>query len=345
MLFEEFGDFFQQIPTILIFYVCIPLFGIGFGMVWYGWIKPRRNKTDEAEAISTTSSSIPMPEITYPSPSETVATDYTDYDDDMDMDLMEMPDLNMLVNHTPEPQPIQKPIVPAPAPQAKPQPQVFNQPIQKGTKYPVKLNTGTVIQSEEIVSVLRDPRDGHLVVYIDDVGYRSLVDSPDVKSRFVQIMKELSNVVTQPDDSDFPESETPPVEEAESVQVSPPQPIINSAPPPPINQEGDMPGDLPSFKLDDAEPEQVKKGRFGRVKMEYKPVPELDIASAIEAYLQHKLQHSPDYNGRNIHVHSSPTGGVLIQVDNQHYEAVSDVEDPQIRAFLSATIQEWQDRQ
>ena len=212
----------------------------------------------------------------------------------------------------------------------------------------MKLNTGDIIQSEEIVSVLRDPRDGHLVVYIDEVGYRSLVDSPDVKSRFVNIMKELSNVVTQPDDSDLSETETINIEESiesEPAQTPQPDPIIKTAPPPPINKEGAMPGDLPSFKLDDAEAKPVKKGRFGRVQMDYQPVPELDIASAIEAYLQHKLQHSPDYQGRNIHVHSSPTGGVLIQVDNQHYEAVSDVEDPEIRAFLSATIQEWQDRQ
>ena len=118
MLFEEFGDFFQQIPTILILYICVPLFGIGFGIVWYGWIKPRRNKANETEAISTptTSSPAPMPEITVPADqNETISTDFADTEYDDDMDLMSMPDLNMLVNHTPEPtpQPIQKPLASA----------------------------------------------------------------------------------------------------------------------------------------------------------------------------------------------------------------------------------------
>jgi hypothetical protein len=36
---------------------------------------------------------------------------------------------------------------------------------------------------------------------------------------------------------------------------------------------------------------------------------------------------------------------VRIQVDDKFYDAVGDVADAEVRAFLSATIQEWQDRQ
>ena len=71
----------------------------------------------------------------------------------------------------------------------------------------------------------------------------------------------------------------------------------------------------------------------------------LDLATAIETYLQHKLKHTPEYAEREIHVRSAPGGGVLIQVDAQFYEAVSDVEDDPIRQFLMATIQEWQESQ
>jgi hypothetical protein len=44
-------------------------------------------------------------------------------------------------------------------------------------------------------------------------------------------------------------------------------------------------------------------------------------------------------------VRSGVGGGVQIQVDNSYFDAVGDVSDPEIRAFLSATIEEWQERQ
>ena len=180
------------------------------------------------------------------------------------------------------------------------------------------------IQAEEIVTVLVDPRDGRLVVEIDDVAYRTLVDAPDVKKKFIQIMKKLSEVVTQPDDN-------PPV-------VAQPHPATPAPQGPPPLPDGSMPGDLPSYKLKDnvSAPKDTKKGA----------IPEIDLAGAIEAYLQHKLQYTPQYAHRQIHVRSAPGGnGVLIQVDTVFYEAVSDVADPEVRAFLTTAIQEWQQRQ
>ena len=52
----------------------------------------------------------------------------------------------------------------------------------------------------------------------------------------------------------------------------------------------------------------------------------------------------PDYQGRSIHVHPSPDGGVTIEVDGQYFDAVGDVTDDKVRALLSQTIQEWQTR-
>jgi hypothetical protein len=106
-----------------------------------------------------------------------------------------------------------------------------------------------------------------------------------------------------------------------------------------------MPGDLPRFTLEE-EPQKIKTrgGLLGRTKTEFVPVPELNIAGAIEAYLQHKLQNTPDFVGRSIHVNPTEDGGVAIEVDGTHYEAVSDVTDDTVRNFLSTTIQEWQQR-
>jgi hypothetical protein len=203
--------------------------------------------------------------------------------------------------------------------------------LRQTDTYRVKLNTGDIIESQEIAAVLRDPRDGRLVVYIDNVGYRSLVDSPEVKNKFVKMMKELSEVVTRPDDNP-PGARKP---EPALTEEKPERPEL--IPPPPVGAKGEMPGDLPSFKLDDHRP-PPKGGKS-------QPIPELNIAGAIEAYLQHKLKFMDEFANRVIHVHSAPGGGVRIQVDNSFYDAVGDVADEKVRAFLSATIQEWQNRQ
>ena len=101
-----------------------------------------------------------------------------------------------------------------------------------------------------------------------------------------------------------------------------------------------MPGDLPSFKLDDNPYERPKRGQ----KKEVKPVPELNIAGAIEAYLQYKLHNTPEYAGHSIHIYPSPDGGVSIEVDGRYYDAVGDIPDTEVREFIAGAIQEWQDR-
>jgi hypothetical protein len=74
-------------------------------------------------------------------------------------------------------------------------------------------------------------------------------------------------------------------------------------------------------------------------------MPEINIASAIQAYLQHKLWQERAFPGRMIHVHSAPSGGVMIQVDNDYFESVGEVSDPAVREYIAAAIQEWQERQ
>jgi hypothetical protein len=103
---------------------------------------------------------------------------------------------------------------------------------------------------------------------------------------------------------------------------------------------GKLPGDLPSFKLDDNPMPKLKRGQ----RNDLPPVPEINIAGAIEAYLQHKISLTPDYAGRSIHIYPASGGGVSIEVDGKYFEAVSDVSDPVVREFLSDTISEWQDR-
>lgn len=70
----------------------------------------------------------------------------------------------------------------------------------------------------------------------------------------------------------------------------------------------------------------------------------LGMADQIEMLLQSKLLRTPDLMGRNIHVHSGTSGGVMIEVDGLFYDAVGDVIDTHVRHFLQETIQEWESR-
>ena len=117
-------------------------------------------------------------------------------------------------------------------------------------------------------------------------------------------------------------------------------PLPTNAPPTPPAAGAAIPGALPKFRLPD---EPITAKRRGKTPSE--PIPEINVAGAIEEYLQYKLRQTPEYAGRALHVRPAPDGGVRIQVDARFYEAVGDVDDPVIREFLTRTIQEWQDQQ
>jgi hypothetical protein len=176
-----------------------------------------------------------------------------------------------------------------------------------------------------------------------DRAYRNVNSDPEFKDRFTRLMRELAQVASKPA---APASESPavppagapaPVEEEPSPAAPQPAPRRTAPPPDPGMP---APGLLPSFKLED---NPLQKRRRGE-KFEPKPVPEINIAGAIESYLQHKLYLTGEFSGRSIHIYPAPDGGVSIEVDGQYFESVADVSDVAVRNFLSETIQEWQDR-
>jgi hypothetical protein len=337
---SDLGEFGNQLPTQFIVMFCVLALILVVATVGLFYMNTHQKKEMAARKRAIFSNSA-EPDIPQSSSAFTNSTQRKYVTGDL-------PDLDALLDTTvlaEEPQ-----SVPQPMPNAPPQPPA----LREQGAYRVKLNTGSIIEAEEVIAVLRDPRDNRLVVQIGNTAYRSLVDFPQVKQRFVEVMKELSVVVTKPDDNPPEQTraevvvEKPVPPQPAPEPVAPPSsvpPVTASTPPPPpppIGPDGRMPGDLPSYKLDDQPP--VKKGGLFR-RTEAPPIPELDIAGAIEAYLQHKLQYSSDYAGHEIHVHTAPGGGVRIQVDDNFYEAVSDVAEQDVREFLMATIQEWQQRQ
>lgn len=363
---EQLGDFLNQLPTGLFVSICGSLLLLFVAFSWFVYFKPLRAKRLDKKQQTTTPDIMPavsavsmamdddLPDlgalVDVPPPDDTDA-EPADTDvvasEDLQPDSEPAPDTLIQADTVPT-EPVQAPTQPpmttanaaTPPPQPAP-PTPGSIPAPAGKKQ-VHLHTGQHITADEVVMVLRDPRDGRLIVQIDGIAYRTLLNTPEVKKRFVNVMRELSTVVTEPDDADLDDAPDTLQENVPSSQPASP-PTAAAPPPPPINTDGQMPGDLPKYNLDDSVV-PTSRGLFG-TKYEAQPIPELNIAASIEAYLQHKLRHTPEYAGRVLHIHSAPGGGVQIQVDNSFYEAVSDVTDPEIREFLSATIQEWQERQ
>jgi hypothetical protein len=203
------------------------------------------------------------------------------------------------------------------------------------------------------MTILRDVMDGTLIVQMGEKAYQNVNSDPEFKERFGKLMREVGQMIgkvapaanepVQPAKTSEPEPEIP-SDSMPSVrdlmQSSEPVPAPKKAPMPPP-AAGRLPGDLPSFKLEDNPMQKLKRGQKAS---EMQPVPEINIAGAIEAYLQHKLSITPEYADHSIHIYPAPGGGVKIEVDGKYFEAVSDVSDPTIREFLSDTIAEWQDR-
>ena len=237
-------------------------------------------------------------------------------------------------------------------------------------KVKVRLPSGATTQAYELLSILRDETDGRLMVLAGDKAYRSLLNDPDVKQQFTSIMKDLSTIILKPDDR--PEKSVPtPLTNSEPIvtgaapkasekkQVMPqPEPAASESLAEDIADEVDLsikaakdleieerlPGDLPNMKLPD-NPDNYEKGRYGWTKIKrVDKAPELNIADAIEAYLQYRIEQHPAYQRRGIHIKPALGGGVKIEADGKAYNFVDEVADPDVRSFIQTAINEWQDR-
>ncbi|MCU0499774.1 MAG: hypothetical protein MUF87_20675 [Anaerolineae bacterium] len=211
---------------------------------------------------------------------------------------------------------------------------------------------GTHTRALEVFRVVRDARNGHWLIQVDEIGYP--LDHASVKGKLAQLIAQV-NTTPRPipqelNPDQFAEDDLPPLDALDEPDLD----LLSMLPPPvskPLNTQirktpptlDPNTAKLPNYR-EASEPQVTSRGLFGS-KIEYKPVPELNLAAAIEAYLQQKLYQTGRYRGRSIHVHASESGGVIIQVDDSYYEAVGDVSDPEIRQFMAETIAEWQESQ
>ncbi len=315
------GDFLRQVPIPLIGTLCLSAVVL-VGVLAY--IFQERSKKRQKAALANSGSVADVSLFSTPA----------DASAGSDLPLPDLPDLDLLTS---------APVATAP-PQSRPA------GMQR-----LRLTEGEAVEAVEVLTILRDVADGGLLVQIGDKVYRNppAAADPEFKRRFNLTMKELAsgNRVTL---------ETPAVKPSAATVISTPPPLVEpdgaptaEPPTPPRSTTSEarsvmatpptvpLPGDLPKFKM----PDQIEPPRRGRKAPPKEVIPEINIAAAIESYLQHKLALTPAYATRSIHVRPAAHGGVEIDVDGHIYEAVSDIADADVRAFMANTIEEWQSRQ
>jgi hypothetical protein len=333
MLGEELGGLLGQLPMPLIVMTCTAgLLWVG-ALVYFAVIRPNRAKRREAAKQAEAVPGF----VPFSAPAAASAS------------AAELPDLDLLTSADPAPAPVR-------ATQTAPALKTSTVPAagaRRLSSVDVKLAGGDTIHAQEALIVLRDPRDGKLIVQMGDTGYKSL--DGGMRGDFMNLMRELGTLATAPSAAPAPppmpvsepvmDAEPAPADFVPAVEAAPAPvmpPSVSVAPPSPTGNSV-MPGDLPKYS--EMKDEIKSRGAFRAAKSEMPPVPELNIPAAIEAYLQYKKQFSPEYAQRSIHVLPAPGGGVRIEVDGTYFESVGDVADAEVRAFLQSTIQEWQKRQ
>jgi hypothetical protein len=328
MLGDDLGELINQLPRGLIAMVCVGGFLWFAALAYFALIRPSRAKRRKAveQAAEVAPAFVPYAAPAIPAASALAA---------------DLPDLDLLTSADSTPAPVR-------ATQTAPALKTSTVPAagtRRLSSVDVKLADGSMIHAQEAMIVLRDPRDGKLIVQMSDTGYKTLDTASGLRANFVGLMQELEDLASGVNAAPAPAVEPLAVEAAAPVQAAPAPavPPSVSAPPPSPTGTSVMPGDLPKYS--EMKDEIKSRGAFRAAKSEMPPIPELNIPAAIEAYLQYKKQFSPEYAQRSIHVLPAPGGGVRIEVDGTYFESVGDVADPEVRAFLQATIQEWQKRQ
>ncbi len=173
----------------------------------------------------------------------------------------------------------------------------------------------------EVLRVLRDRTNGDLIVQMEGSRYRALNEFTDFEKqrRFVGTVNSLARLAGL---------DQPGARQTWQTASAPPR---TAPPPPPPSDSGtSLLGGAFQRRRDDDGEEQPE---------------ELSVAAQIEQRLQKRLLSAPEFAHRSLHIHSTPDGGVRVEVDGLFYAGVSDVPDEQARSFIQDTIHLWEDEQ
>jgi nitrogen fixation-related uncharacterized protein len=172
----------------------------------------------------------------------------------------------------------------------------------------------------EVMRIHRDLADGGLIIEMDGWQYRDIRQMADeqVKRRFNAVTQSLMYFGG-----------------TSSSQAPTAAPPVSSSPIP-YTHPSPTPVSQPSQPL-------FKFGGDKSAKEEHQGEP--TMADQIEEILQHRLMSQPQFASRSIHILSNPDGSVRVEVDNQTYNGIGDVSEPEIKDFLQEVIREWEKRQ
>jgi hypothetical protein len=208
----------------------------------------------------------------------------------------------------------------------------------------------------ELLRLLRDPQSGQLIVEIAGRRYTRLADIADkqVGEFILKLAAHLlaftnGMIATEAGIKSLP---APKVGET-------PLPLITPKPTPPTPSPSQSLAPGPSPEVEAAllaslvqpvkplapEPKPKRQGLFGLVKPapEAEPLlPVLNLAEQINTIAQARLRLSPLAATTKLEITSDPGGGIRIEVNDRFYASPDDILDPQVKALIKESIQQWE---
>jgi hypothetical protein len=103
--------------------------------------------------------------------------------------------------------------------------------------------------------------------------------------------------------------------------------------------QAQQPSPKPPSRVTDRLPEPTTASAL------HKPGSMLDplfLVEGIDDLLQQRVQERSDMAGRFIRLAAGPKGGLRIYVDQQVFESIDDITDPEVQALIRQVIREWE---
>lgn len=223
----------------------------------------------------------------------------------------------------------------------------------------------------EVLRLLRDRVTGALIVEVEGEEYRALAEIKDGRAgrQVLQAAADLvrfTEVIQPQDQARTPQLFSPSATEPKPI-ASPPAPstlVLKVAPAleqePPVQRTPAPPSVEREFlqsliqqgrpKEKEAEKPSLSPIEFFRRSFAARraarvqdtlPSPR-SFVEEIEEILQRFLHTYPSFIGKEVHVGTSPGGGIHIRVGKEFYDTPDDIPDPEIRGIIKAAIQEWE---
>jgi hypothetical protein len=205
----------------------------------------------------------------------------------------------------------------------------------------------------ELARLWRDRRTGKVSLEMDGKLFGSAAEmNPQQKAALIQAADELQLWLAGGERIERAASAAPPAAAAagplpEPAPLAPAAAAVAAAA---VTTRSDSPASPeallapePEVKPPSMQIGDILTSAFKPAKGKTAPVTAKSIAAQVDEIVQEKLPGSV-YKDHLIMVTEQPKGGLLVRVDQEHYEGIGDVADPGIQAFLRECVAEWEKR-